>query len=241
MTWRANVRAPVDLTIKFLEDVVFGTDLDAALRAGMKNRQSVETIVTTPPLHDIISEIEEGLNESRNNKDSQMQECNDDDELNSGDGGGAPAGDNGDLPAQVSRELALSAKKLATDEEAAEKSDKLKQFVDRCWRKIDMYVVLFQEPSDSTKLKECLIGTQVNNLRNDEQPGNIAERKFVLISYDLKTAGESNSHPSTRLPPLRNNGDHLKTLLRGCLAATDDQIRERDLFLLCDGGRPGLH
>lgn len=65
MTWRAQLRQPVDLTVKLIEDLVFGTELDAALRAGLKNRQSVESILSTAPLFDFIEEIEKGLDESR--------------------------------------------------------------------------------------------------------------------------------------------------------------------------------
>ena len=240
MTWRAQLRQPVDLTVKLIEDLVFGTELDASLRAGLKNRQSVESILSTAPLFDFIEEIEKGLDESRKESvDQTADEPNNDDDGSAADDlDGAPAGE---LPAMVSREMAaMKAKASASGGDECEHVENMQQFVDKCWRKVDTYVVIVQEPADSNKVKELLVDTEVNRLRMFELPDAVADRRFVLINYDLKTAGEPNSHPSTRLAPLRNNGDHLKNLLRGCLAATNGDLGSRDMFLLFDGGRPGI-
>ena len=79
--------------------------------------------------------------------------------------------------------------------------------------------------------------TAANKLRIEKQPSDPKLRSFVLIVYDLKCAGEASSHPATRVPPLRGNGDHLKQCLRAALDAVGDaEIPERDMCLIFDGG-----
>jgi hypothetical protein len=238
MLWRASVQPPMDMTIKLVEDLIFGTELDTALRTGMKSRQSVETIMSSAPLTDLLEDIKTCL--VIPTKDSKAEEDEPGAEGDDFDGGGAPEGE---LPAQVSRALSQAVLAAANggEIEADEKAAKMQQYIDKCWRKVDTYVVLCQEPADASALKEMLQDTEVNRLRSVENPTAISERRFVLINYDLKTAGEASSHPSTRLPPLRNNGDHLKSLMRACISANGEEIGSRDLFLIYDGGRPGNH
>ena len=64
----------------------------------------------------------------------------------------------------------------------------------------------------------------------------------MVISYDLKVVGEASPHPATRLPPLRQNGDRLKLLLRACIDSLDPSfIGERGLYFVFDGGWTGPH
>lgn len=221
--------------MKLIEDLVFGTELDSALRAGLKQRQGVEYILGMSPLSDIIEEIQKGLLDDQG--DVQKTSADNDDKSDDAEEPTDPVGD-ADLPAEVSRELAAATSKCKQD--GGGDADKMQQFVDKCWRKIATYVLLFQESADPNKVKEALADTEVNRLRQEGMTEKVAERRFVLINYDLKTAGEATSHASTRLPPLRTNGEHLKSLLRGCIAATGGDLGPRDLFLLFDGGRPGV-
>ncbi len=64
-----------------------------------------------------------------------------------------------------------------------------------------------------------------------------------MFSYDLKAAGESSSHPATRMPSLCGNGEHLKGMLRMALDTSGVEgggLGDRGLVLLFDGGRAGL-
>ena len=73
-------------------------------------------------------------------------------------------------------------------------------------------------------------------MRIEKQPSDPKLRRFVLIVYDLKCAGEASSHPATRVPPLRGNGNHLKQCLRAALDAVGDaEIPERDMYLIFEG------
>ena len=118
------------------------------------------------------------------------------------------------------------------------------EFVKRCHRILDTYVVFVRESPDLDSLRQNLQRTAVNKMRLDPQPKDINSRRFVLLNYDLKSAGESTSHPATRVPPLRQNGEHAKTCLRAALEAVADAheggLTPKDLVLLADGGRQGL-
>ena len=230
MQWRSQLRRPVELILKLIEGLVFGTELDMALRTGLKHRQSVTCMLEAAPLSDLLEDIESELVEKVEAASGSEDQVDDEASIPEDDENAA------DLPQEVSREIA-AAKSKSNDDDVAEK---MQQFIDKCWRKIDTYVVLFQEPSDPNQVKDLLLDTEVDRLRKEALPDTVAERRFVLISYDLKMAGESSSHASTRVPPLRANGDHLKTLLRGCIAASDGDLAPRDLFLLFDGGRQGF-
>lgn len=133
---------------------------------------------------------------------------------------------------------------IAKSDDPQEKRDLLESFVKRCHRILDTYVVFVRESPDVDSLKQNLQRTAVNKMRLDPQPKDINSRRFVLLNYDLKSAGESTSHPATRVPPLRQNGEHAKTCLRAALEAVADAheggLTPKDLVLLADGGRQGL-
>ena len=114
-------------------------------------------------------------------------------------------------------------------------------FLAPCWRKVDMYVSLAQASTSTTAMTDNINAHNVNTKRSERQPSESRLRPFVLFNYDMKRAGEASSHPATRLPPLRGNGDHLKQCLRAALeAGTDAEIPDRDMYMLFDGSRPGL-
>ena len=57
----------------------------------------------------------------------------------------------------------------------------------------------------------------------------------------MKCVGEASAHPATRVAPLRGNGDHLEQCPRVALDAVDDaDIADCGMYMLFDGGRPGL-
>ena len=151
-------------------------------------------------------------------------------------GGRAPVGgDDAVLPDTVEAIVVKEAKK-GEDEKA-----KMEAYVAQCWRKVDTCVELIQESSDVSAMTDRIKATAVNKMRADRQPQESKLRRFVCIVYDLKSASEASSHPATRLPPLRGNGDHLKQCLRAALDAVDaDDIPDRDMYLIFDGGRTGL-
>ena len=101
-----------------------------------------------------------------------------------------------------------------------------------------MFVHLMTEVSDATALTDRIKESNPHSRRSmDDDP-----KTFVLHVYDPKNAGEASSNPSTRAPPLRGNGDHLKLCLRAALDSQDSvtgAMASNDIFLLFDCGRPG--
>ncbi len=218
-----------------VENAVFSCEFDSALRTALRNRKHVAAMLSMQALSSLVQQIEDALEEA-GKKDEFLivEEGNNDDEDVLGDGGGAPVEDAA-VPSEVTTEIKKAINKSADNQSV------LEGFVEACWRKLDTCVVLLQETvSDSSAVCDRLKDTEVNKLRMAEQAEQPNDIRFVLLAYDLKAAGESSSHPSTWLPPLRNNGDHLKLCLRGALDARGEStVGARDMFLLFDGGRPG--
>jgi len=200
----------------------------------VKNRRDAESMFGAAPLNSLVVEIDEAFTADGG---APGGGGDDDDDEGGGDNvvdGRAPADES--LPDNVATVVLKVAKSSSADKE------KINNYVTQCWRKVDTYIELLHESSDVTGTTDRLKATAVNKLRIVRQPTESKLRRFVLIVYDLKCAGEASSHPATRLPPLRGNGDHLiKQCLRAALDAVDDaDIPDRDMYMIFDGGRPGL-
>ncbi|MCP4244387.1 MAG: hypothetical protein GY772_27900, partial [bacterium] len=197
MQWRTSLSKPGAALLKLIENLVFDAgDLDATLRTGLTNRRLASALFQTPPLSSQVEDIDEEITKLPAADDDYLLPRSAD-----GAGGSAPAvastlADEA-MPTEVSMEIAR-----ATAEDATVEAE-LEQYVARCWRDIDTYVVFVQETVDVDALVDRIKDTEVNRLRFQLQPEAVDERKFVLVSYDLKSAGESSSHPATRLPPAR--------------------------------------
>ena len=99
--------------------------------------------------------------------------------------------------------------------EAPEHKASLEAFVQQCWRKVDTHVVLLRESPDVQAMADALRSTEANRLRLEAQAEDPLQRRFVLLSYDLKTAGEASSHPATRMPPHARQWRSPQTMLAG--------------------------
>ena len=232
LQWRASFSKAEEKYFNIIEYAVFSTQYDGALKTMLRNRRGAEEALATQPLSTLVSEVDESLAEELKESKKATAALDDGEEENAG--GGAPEDDDGDLPADVQEEIAK-----ATNE-SPEKGTEINNFVQACWRKIDTHVVLIEEPADATSIMDRLKETAVNKLRLEPQAENTKDKRFVLLIYDLKVAGESSSHPATRLPPLRGNGSHLQAFLRAAIdAGGGSEILGRDMFLIFDGGRAG--
>ena len=180
-------------------------------------------------MNGLVVEIDEALTAEAAGGGAPASDDGDDgDEEDQEHGGGAPADEA--LPDTIATAVLKVAKKSDGDKA------KIHGLVDQCWRKVDTYVELFHESSDVAAMTDRLKTTAVNKLRIEKQPQDAKLRRFVLIVYDLKSAGEASSHPATRVPPLRGNGDHLKQCIRAALDAVGDgEIPDRDMHLIFDG------
>ena len=226
-----------ELLIALIEHAVFSTEYDDVLRTQVKNRRDVENMFSAAPFNGLVAEIDEALTGEAAGGgalDDGADEDQDMGENQHGNGGGAPADDEA-LPDTIATVVLKVANKSSEDKV------KIDGFVAQCWRKVDTFIELFHETSDIAAMTDRLKTTAANKLRIEKQPSDPKLRRFVLLVYDLKCAGEASSHPQTRVPPLRGNGDHLKQCLRAALDAVGDaEIPERDMYLIFDGSRPGL-
>ena len=226
-----------ELLITLIEHTVFSTEYDEVLQTHVKNRRDVENMFSSAPLHSLVIDIDEALRGEAQPAGAGVADGADEDmDVEDQHGGGAPADDE-TLPVTVATIVLKMAKKSSEDKV------KVDGFVAQCWRKVDTYITLFQEKSDIAAMTDRLKATDANKFRIEKQPKDPNLRRFVLIVYDLKCAGEASSHPSTRVPPLRGNGEHLKQCLRAALDAVTvggAEITERDMYLIFDGGSRGL-
>ena len=241
LQWRASLSKAEEQFLSIIEHAVFSAEYDPALKTMLRNnKKDAETMFANAPLVTLVDDLDESLQEEQKASSSGGGALADDDECGGDDDGGGAPPDNddelGDLPETVKTEV------KKTSAESSEKNDQISSFVQVCFRKIDTLVKLFIETSDSTSISDRIKDTAVNDLRKEAQPASASEKRYVLLVYDLKAAGEASSNPSTRPPPLRGNGDHLKTYLRASIDAGDSggsEILERDMYMLFDSGRLG--
>ena len=141
--------------------------------------------------------------------------------------------DNSDPPAAVLQEIqALKPEPKATVE----------KYVAACWNKIETIVQFEVEPEKGVALflEKRLSASAIQELRNLPRSA-AGQEKYIIMVYDCKAAGEASSHPSLRIPPLMNNGGHLKDFVKGALAANADkgELGPHDLFFIPNAGKQG--
>ena len=69
LQWRSGLSRAGELTLGLVENVVFGVDLDGALKAALKNRRNVAAMFASQPL---IDDVEEALEALQNYMDSAV-------------------------------------------------------------------------------------------------------------------------------------------------------------------------
>ena len=230
LQWRASLSKAEEQFLSLIEHCVFSSEYDAALKTMLRNRRDAENTFATAPLSMIVAELDECLAEQAKPNPGGCAPGSDEDE----DDPPQDLDDMPELPEMVQADVAkISAK-------SADKSAQIGLFVQACWRKVDTHCVLLTETTDAPSIMDRLKDTQVNALRMEAQAQDPNEKRYILLIYDLKAAGEASPHAMTRPAPLRGNGEHLKIFLRAALdAGGSADILDRDMFMLFDGGRPG--
>ena len=69
---RSGLSRAGELTLGLVEQIVFGGDLDGALRAALKNRRDVAAMFVSQPLSALIDDIEEALKTAASAADDDM-------------------------------------------------------------------------------------------------------------------------------------------------------------------------
>ena len=112
----------------------------------------------------------------------------------------------------------------------------------QCLREVVTYASLAQDSTIITAMMDHNTAHNVNAKWSDRQTTESKLRVFVLFNYVMQRGGEASARPSTRVQPLRGNGDHPKQCPRVALDFVDDtDIYDSGMYMLLDGGRRGLN
>lgn len=241
MQWKATLAPPVEALLTLIESVVFCNTLDGQIFIGVKQRKDAFGIMETSPFSDRAVSIDSALEERAKGDKYAMAGQGEDQGMEEEEDGGVNLevlkSDSAvvDPPAGVVQEI---------QHLKAEPKQVVEKFVSTCWNKIETIIQLEVEPDSGVAdaVKKRLQASAIQELRMQEKhPG---QERYVMFVYDLKAAGEASSHPQTRLPPLRENGGHLKDFVRGALQANgephSDDLGPHDLFVIPNGGKEGL-
>ena len=232
LQWRASLSKAEEQFLSLIEHCVFSSEYDAALKTMLRNRRDAENTFATALLSAIVAELDESLAEQAKPDPGGCAPGEEDEDED--DDAPQDLDDMPELPEMVQTDVAKIAAK------SADNSAQIGSFVQACWRKVDTHCVLLTETTGAPSIMDRLKDTQVNALRMEAQAQDPNEKRYILLIYDLKAAGEASPHAMTRPAPLRGNGDHLKTFLRAALdAGGSADILDRDMFMLFDGGRAG--
>ncbi|CAJ1360662.1 unnamed protein product, partial [Effrenium voratum] len=241
LQWKAGLAKPVDMMLQLIEVAVYSQDLDPAIFSGVRQRKDAKGIVETQPFSDKIEAVRRAIQEAQQpDRYSLAQAACPSEEAE--DSEREADLDGNEPPSDLVREWqTLQGQKNIVD-----------SYVTKCWNTLDTIVKLEVEPAEGLAdfIQERLKGSACQAIRDkaktDEAPSNSSS--YAMLIYDMKSAGEASSHPSTRLPPLRQNGEHLKDFIRGSLAANvghmKDDLADADLWVIPDGmsrpaeGRP---
>ena len=222
LAWRAGWPKSADAFLSFVESCFFSYHFDAAIRTALINRKDVASAVTAAPLSDELEEIKGMMVES---------------EAPTGDGAG-----DGDLIMDDDAEGEGGATNPALENSAEIKKltkafadmthskDKLEGFLTQAKRFIATHVSLGVETDTDDQIIKAMQESAAAKCMKDG---------FTGIFYDSKVAGEASTHPSVRLPPLRDGGEHLKRLVALRLRAGAGEIAEKEVFFIYDAGKDG--
>lgn len=113
--------------------------------------------------------------------------------------------------------------------------EKLNVWRDHADKIVRQFITLKEEGADMSAVAESLRSTV---LKTDSDK--ITGDGQILVLYDSKLSGEASSHPHLRPPPFR--AQHLRKCFGGFFAHADneDELPEKCVFLVLDGGRHGL-
>jgi hypothetical protein len=182
----------------FPEEIVYRTEHDAALKAGLRSRLTPKEVLEQEDtkLTEMIGQLDEALEAEKLPTDEATEDHDEVSEviIEDDDAGGSPP-----------ELLELGLTKLDTD-----KRQQLRYWHEQADRKVRQQVKLVVEPSSLNQVRDSV---------KDSVPGQFpvaGAGKTVLIVYDVKLSGESITYPQVRKPPLRS---HYKKMMQGTMLA----------------------
>jgi len=199
---------------------VFGYMYNSEIQQALRNRKGIGEMIKTAPFDEIIEDIDTKIEE-----ETEPAVAPD------------PAGEEDPFAAELygnaSFEINVELKKMEEqmDEDQISKLEKYKCMARNL---VNSNVDLFPEtlPTEELvqKLQDSAAGKAVNAAES---------KSFTAIVYDPRCAGISSSNPTSRVPSLRTNGEHLRGLAKLIFRARGDAIKDNDMWLLFDAGRSG--
>ena len=134
MQWKATLAKPTELLLSLIEDVVFATELDAAIFIACKQRKQIDGLLEMSPFADKVAAIDEALKE-RQKGDKYAMDIGVDEAANETGTAGVTTADlaalnaegNTDPPAAVTQEM----EGLKHDSRSI-----VQKYVSTCWNKI---------------------------------------------------------------------------------------------------------
>lgn len=227
LAWRAGWPRSTEQFMKLVEGMVFWYQYDASIRMGMVNRRDYASLMATSPISDEIEEIDNLiLEETKDHGDGQVETEKPAEEIE----------EEGAVDLAATLECNPEVKKLVqTIEERADAAskEKLDLYLTQARRMIATYIELVAETENDDEILRAMQESTAAKI-------NLASGGYVGVVYDCKVAGEASAQPNVRMPPLRDNGDHLRRLAALKLRQHDGVIRDEEIWFLPDAGKEGL-
>ena len=238
--WRAGRRASETKWLNFVIEVTFGRLYDAPIKLCIKSSKTPEDALMSPGLVETLDEI----NAKLTLEDSKNKANTDEDNV---------APDTDEKPEDQSDELvfmlpskdggctSVRASSIADTSKKEMLDMIISQTKAQIAANIHLVPIKLLEDSDgeSASLTTRMARTPACKFEGAPNTTNPSKSKYVGIFFDVKLAGEANSRPALRTPPLQ--ADRYKTLISACLqrhGPTED-LTEGDIFFILDGGKAG--
>ena len=160
LQWRAQISKAEELALGLIEQLVFSTDLDTAVRTAVRNRKDVVTMLGTAPISGMIQDIDDALQAEETTKKDEFAMA--DEPRPAGSGGAAELDDpavDATLPVEVSNEIKTAAAR------SPDAKGELEKYINTCWRKIDTHCIFLHETTDAGALTDRLKTTEPNTRR----------------------------------------------------------------------------
>ena len=206
---------------------MFGYEYDAIIRACMKRRADTKTSLTMSGLAEVVANIQNELEAEANKQkatDAEKQKHADEEDF-----------EDADDPTTIAFEDMPEIKKLSKAvEDDDEKRKRVKYFQSYVRRLVATHVELCSETEPDAVIAQRFKESAAGKAHGDKE-----KKTFVGFQYNPNLCGESSSKPHIRIPPLRQNGDHIKRLIGIILQARDFKLDSQDLWLIFDAGREG--
>eukprot|EP00959_Pyramimonas_sp_CCMP1952_P067253 1403620-Pyramimonas_sp.AAC.1 len=194
---------------------------NSEIQSAMRNRKGIGEMLGASPFDEILEDIDAKLEAEKPSEPEGADPA--------GEKGGDPMAETWDAAFTDNPELKKMEEKM--DEEQVSKLEKFKCMARNL---VNSHVDLIPETLPNEEIVRQIQDSAACKVEHTPD-----HRTFTAIVYDPRCCGVSSSNPTLRVPGLRTNGEHLKTLAKLVFRARGDEIKDNDMWLLFDAGRAG--